>query len=106
MRTWKTLAAGCWLLLALTACGPDRGSAPTAAPSRPGGATTPTDAVLLPTRDLHDNDLAAFARDAVPPALHAQLDAAWRSGRWVARCAWRSAASPTPINRAWPAGRD
>lgn len=81
MRTWKTLAAGCWLLLALTACGPDRGSAPTAAPSRPGGATTPTDAVLLPTRDLHDNDLAAFARDAVPPALHAQLDAAWRSGR-------------------------
>ena len=81
MRTWKTLAAGCWLLLALTACGPNQGSAPTAASSRPSGAATPAEAVLLPTRDLHDNDLAAFARDAVPPALHAQLDAAWRSGR-------------------------
>ena len=37
--------------------------------------------MLLPTRDLRDNDLAAFARDTVPPALHARLDVAWRSGR-------------------------
>ncbi|GAA5001563.1 hypothetical protein GCM10025793_05830 [Lysobacter lycopersici] len=56
-------------------------SVSTATSTRPGGATTPAEAVLLPTRDLHDNDLAAFARDAVPPALHVRLDVAWRSGR-------------------------
>jgi len=81
MRNGTTLALGCWLLLALTACGPNQGSAPTAASSRPSGAATPAEAVLLPTRDLHDNDLAAFARDAVPPAAHRQLEAAWRAGR-------------------------
>ena len=81
MRNWKTLATACSLLLALAGCGPNQGSAPTAASSRPSGATTPAEAVLLPTRDLRDNDLAAFARDAVPPALHARLDTAWRSGR-------------------------
>jgi hypothetical protein len=81
MRNWKTLAAGGWLLLALAGCGPNQGSAPTAISSRPSGATTPAEAVLLPTRDLHDNDLAAFARDTVPPALHARLETAWRAGR-------------------------
>ena len=35
----------------------------------------------LLTRHLRDNDLAAFARDAVPPALHAQLQVAWQQGR-------------------------
>jgi hypothetical protein len=64
-------------------CG-ERASSPRGA-ARPagghGGATSPAEAVLLPTRDLHGNDLAGFARDAVPPALHAQLDTAWRAGR-------------------------
>ncbi|MEP6633765.1 MAG: hypothetical protein ABJA62_06100 [Luteimonas sp.] len=46
-----------------------------------GGAAKPAQAVRLLTRHLRDNDLDAFARDAVPPAMHAQLDAAWRAGR-------------------------
>jgi hypothetical protein len=75
---------GRWLLLAmfaLTGCGPGHGPSQGMPQARPSGATTPVEAVLLPTRDLRDNDLAAFARDAVPPALHARLDAAWRGGR-------------------------
>ena len=81
MRNGTTLAIGCWLLLALAACGPNQGTTSVPASTRASGATTPAEAVLLPTRDLRDNDLAAFARDAVPPALHARLDVAWRSGR-------------------------
>ena len=45
------------------------------------GAAAPADAVRGLTRHLVANDLAAFARDAVPPDLHARLDAAWREGR-------------------------
>ena len=84
MRNGKTLAIGCWLLLALAGCGSNQGTASVPASTRPSGATTPAEAVLLPTRDLRNNDLTAFARDAVPPALHAQLDSAWRAGhtRW------------------------
>lgn len=41
----------------------------------------PAQAVQLLTRHLRDNDLAAFARDAVPPELHARLQAAWQQGR-------------------------
>lgn len=64
------------LACALVACRRDP------SPSASGGDNTrPAQAVLLLTRHLHDNDLAAFARDAVPPALHAQLDIAWREGR-------------------------
>jgi hypothetical protein len=81
MRYRKTLAMAC-LLLALAGCHGAESPAPGApTPRGPSGAATPAEAVLLPTRDLHDNDLAAFARDAVPPALHAQLDTAWRAGR-------------------------
>lgn len=50
-------------------------------PGRATGARDPAQAVLLPTRHLLQDDLDAFARDAVPPALHARLDAAWRAGR-------------------------
>lgn len=45
------------------------------------GAREPAQAVLLLTRHLRDNDLAAFARDAVPPTVHQQLETAWRQGR-------------------------
>ena len=46
-----------------------------------GGATKPAQAVALLTRHLHANDLAAFARDAVPPELHKRLVAGWSEGR-------------------------
>lgn len=45
------------------------------------GAATPAEAVRGLTHHLVANDLAAFARDAVPPDLHARLDTAWRAGR-------------------------
>lgn len=54
-------------------------SAPDA--SVPGPPPGPARTVQQLTARLHDNDLAAFAREAVPPALHAELDAAWRAGR-------------------------
>lgn len=47
----------------------------------PGAATEPVQAVALLTQHLRDNDLEAFARDAVPPALRPQLAAAWQAGR-------------------------
>jgi hypothetical protein len=46
-----------------------------------GAATEPAQAVALLTRHLRNNDLQAFARDAVPPALRPQLAEAWRAGR-------------------------
>ncbi len=47
----------------------------------PGTATGPVQAVALLSQHLRDNDLQAFARDAVPPPLRPQLAAAWRAGR-------------------------
>ncbi len=67
-----------WLAVAVL-CGCRRESG--AGPAPAAGAREPAQAVLLLTRHLHDNDLAAFARDAVPPALHRQLEEAWRRGR-------------------------
>lgn len=72
---WLVVLMLCGALLA--AC--QRPSLPAA--QTPGGATKPAQAVQLLTRHLRDNDLTAFARDAVPPALHAQLETAWRQGR-------------------------
>ena len=80
MRIRKTLGIAC-LLLALAGCRDGGTPVSTSTSPRASGATTPAEAVLLPTRDLRDNDLAAFARDVVPPTLHARLDVAWRSGR-------------------------
>lgn len=75
------LAAGLWwlaaVILLLTACQREPASTPPAG----GDNTRPAQAVLLLTRHLHDNDLEAFARDAVPPTLHARLKIAWREGR-------------------------
>lgn len=83
MRFGRMATRGPWLLAAvllLASCG--QGPGPASPTVRgPSGASSPAEAVLLPTRDLHGNDLAGFARHAVPPALHAQLDAAWRAGR-------------------------
>jgi len=45
--------------------------------------TQPVQAVTLLVDDLRRDDLAAYARHAVPPALHARLENAWREGRTV-----------------------
>jgi hypothetical protein len=70
-----------WALgVGLAAC--QRPSAPASVtPVAPAAAARPAQSVQLLTRHLRDNDLAAFARDAVPPDLHAQLEAAWTAGR-------------------------
>ncbi|MCR6625867.1 MAG: hypothetical protein NVV67_06285 [Pseudoxanthomonas sp.] len=49
-----------------------------------GAASEPAAAVRRLASHLQRNDLVGFARDAVPPTLHARLDAAWRTGhsRW------------------------
>ncbi|MGX9721641.1 hypothetical protein [Stenotrophomonas acidaminiphila] len=50
----------------------------------PGAATEPAAAVRQLVQHLHDNDLAGYARAAVPPAQYAELEAAWAQGhsRW------------------------
>ena len=49
-----------------------------------GAASEPAAAVRQLAAHLQRNDLVGFARDAVPPDVHARLDAAWRAGhsRW------------------------
>jgi hypothetical protein len=42
---------------------------------------TPAQVVRRLTTHLRQNDFEAFARDAVPPDLHRELDVAWREGR-------------------------
>jgi len=77
-RAQRGAVFGLLLALAVAGAGCKRESAPTVLA---GGASKPAQAVQLLTRHLRDNDLEAFARDAVPPALHAQLEIAWREGR-------------------------
>ena len=62
-------------LLALPGCKPR-------APAELEGASTePATAVRQLARRVHDNDLAGFARDALPPADLARMETAWREGR-------------------------
>lgn len=68
------------LLLVLLA-GACRQAPPTPATNPATAAAKPAQAVRQLTKHLHDNNLAAFAREAVPPVLHAQLESAWRQGR-------------------------
>jgi hypothetical protein len=67
-------------LCALAACRPAPEATP-GATAGPAGAAKPAEAVRLLTRHLRDNALDAYARDAVPPELHARLEQAWREGR-------------------------
>lgn len=52
-----------------------------AAPVADDGATRPAQAVRTLAAQLRDNDLVGFSHAAVPPALHARLEAGWRDGR-------------------------
>ena len=64
----------CLLLLAVAGCN--------RAPEPPTPAVSePEAAVLQLAKHLHDNDLDAFARTAVPATEYAQLEAAWAEGR-------------------------
>ncbi|MGO1069829.1 hypothetical protein [Lysobacter sp. CA199] len=63
-------------VLAASGCGPE----PATADPVP---TLPAQAVTQLVADLRDNDLAGYARHAVPPALHARLETAWGEGRTV-----------------------
>lgn len=66
----------------LSACRPAPGSAETdAAGLRDQPARKPVDAVYVLRDRLLARDGAGFARLALPPALHAQVQAAWRDGR-------------------------
>ena len=64
------------LCLALVVVGCNRTSAPARAT-----ASEPESAVRQLVQHLHDNDLAAYARAAVPATTHAQLETAWREDR-------------------------
>lgn len=81
MVQWRPAALIiCAVLLA--ACQRPETSVPAATSgSTPTSIATPALAVQVLSRHLRDNDLQAFARDAVPPALHEQLEVAWRDGR-------------------------
>ena len=67
------------LLCGLLAVGCQRTPAPAAAGKTPD--SEPAAAVQRLARHLRDNDLAGFARDAVPPAEYARLETAWGEGR-------------------------
>ncbi|MBO9717761.1 MAG: hypothetical protein J7507_13375 [Pseudoxanthomonas sp.] len=64
------------LVLALAGC--RRESTPD---ELPGATSEPAGAVRQLADHLQDNDLQAFARDALPPAERAQLAEAWTQGR-------------------------
>src|SRR5688572_30559393 len=72
----RVMAAAALLGLAALAGGCDRFSA-----GRDQVPTQPVQAVTQLVDDLRRDDLAAYARHAVPPALHARLETAWREGR-------------------------
>jgi len=73
------LAAAAAAALLLAACRPVPPAAQ--APDTASDLSRPAPAVQALTGHMRSGDFAAFARDAVPPALHARLDAAWRAGR-------------------------
>lgn len=62
-------------VLLLGGCGRE----PAAAPAQ--GASGPARALEQLIEDLRHNDLAAYARHALPPSLHARMATAWTEGR-------------------------
>ncbi|SFL06966.1 hypothetical protein [Lysobacter sp. cf310] len=71
----RALAA---LLLTVVACG---GCDRTPSTDHDAPPKLPAEAVQQLVRDLRRNDLAGYARHAVPPTLHDRLETAWREGR-------------------------
>ena len=80
-RLAATLLLSCACLLAAAGCGRVDPDEPEAAPATTAAATRPAQAVRQLTAHLRNNELEAFAIEAVPPALHARLQAAWAEGR-------------------------
>ncbi|HEY0505123.1 MAG TPA: hypothetical protein VGD42_16700 [Lysobacter sp.] len=74
----RAMAAAALLGLAAIGAGCDR-----VAGGRDSVAAQPVQAVTVLIADLRRDDLAAYARHAVPPILHARLETAWREGRTV-----------------------
>ncbi|QSX79246.1 hypothetical protein [Agrilutibacter solisilvae] len=75
----RAIAGAAVLCLAVLSGGCDRASAPFGERA----PTAPVAAVEQLVDDLRRNDLAAYARHAVPAPLHAQLATAWDEGRTV-----------------------
>lgn len=78
----RTTLLCCACLLAVAACGRDGAPGePPPAPPTTVAATRPAQAVRQLTAHLRNDELEAFAIEAVPPDLHARLQAAWKEGR-------------------------
>ena len=77
MSPFRPLVALLLGVLLLAGCRP----AATPQATVPGTPPGPAQALERLAAHLRDNDLDGFAREAVPPALHDRLDAAWRAGR-------------------------
>ena len=80
LRSAALLATFTSLLLAAS-CRPGDTDEPPPAPPATAAATRPAQAVRQLTAHLRHNELEAFTIEAVPPALHARLQAAWKEGR-------------------------
>lgn len=76
MSTVRRALAALLLIVAATS-GCDR----TPSPDNEAPPKLPAQAVQQLVHDLRRNDLAGYARHAVPPALHDRLETAWREGR-------------------------
>lgn len=79
--------AGLLAGLLMLGCSPAPSTAPAAGKphaAAPHGAATPAGAIQDPIAHLRHNALADVARSTLPPALHARVEAGWRSGdaRW------------------------
>jgi hypothetical protein len=82
IRSAALLLTCAGLVLAATAC--NRAGAPDEPPPAPratAAATRPAQAVRQLTAHLRNNEFEAYAIEAVPPELRAQLQAAWKEGR-------------------------
>ncbi|MGV8941129.1 MAG: hypothetical protein ACOH1P_06235 [Lysobacter sp.] len=73
-------AAAVLIAVAMIAGGCNRDQPPAAKPT---GASAPAQAVSQLIEDLQANDLVAYTRHALPPALHDQMVVAWSEGHTI-----------------------